>query len=367
MNTREVAVVAVVVLVGVAGAALPTVAATTADPAAQVEEPNETATEANATDRGSGDEPAAFGTQMTAFMQSSASEANDTVESGMWTAGFERANESKQARMAERRAGSLEQRLERLRERNQTLTERYENGSLSRSAYVAQSSQLSGRIAALRTSVDETDRAAERAGINDTRFDTLRTEARNMTGPETAGVARDVVAGGQGPPADRGLPGERGNGPDVVPGSGNGTDAGNLTGNVSLGNGDLNVTNASGSSTGGGNANPSDRGVGTGSDGTGSGDASNSGNSSSDGAGADGDSDDVNGSGTSGDVPGNGNAGSGTGDAADPGSGDDGDDSSGDGDGNGNGDRNGNDNGGTGNEAGGNGTGNGLVGDLLGL
>jgi len=361
MNTREVAVVAVVVLVGVAGVALPTVAATTADPAAQVEEPNETATEANATDRGSGNGPPAFGNQMTAFMQSSASEANDTVESGMWTAGFERANESKQAQMADRRAGSLEQRLERLRERNQTLTDRYNNGSISESAYVAQSSQLSGRIAALRTSIDETDRAAEKAGINDTRLDTLRTDARNMTGPETAGVARDVVAGGQGPPADRGPSGNLGNGPATVSGDGNGTDAGNVSGNVSLGNGDLNLTNATGGSTGGGNANPSDGGVGTGSDGTGSGDASGSGSGSSDDVSADGDSDSVSGSGTSADVPGNGNAGSGTGDDAsspDPGEyGDDRDDSS----------ENENGNGASGTEAGGNGTGNGLVGVLLGL
>jgi len=79
-----------------------------------------------------------------------------------------------------------------------------------------------------------------------------------MTGPETAGVARDVVAGGQGLPADRGPSGNLGNGPATVSGDGNGTDAGNVSGNVSLGNGDLNLTNATGGSTGVGTQTHSD-------------------------------------------------------------------------------------------------------------
>jgi len=229
MNTREVAVVAVVVLLGVAGAALPTVAATTADAAAQADETTATATGTNATED-DGNDSAAFGNQMTAFMQSSASETTDTVESGMWTAGFERANESEQARLATQRTGTLETRLDRLRAQNRTLTERYENGTINHSVYVAQSSRLSGRIAALRTSINDTDRATQRAGVNRTRLDTLRTDARNMTGPQTAGVARGVVAGGQGPPDDRG------GGPDAS--RGNGVGPKNETTNVNRGAGD---------------------------------------------------------------------------------------------------------------------------------
>jgi hypothetical protein len=232
MNIREVAVVAVVVLVGIGGAAIPAVAATTADAAGQANETTETATTPDATANGSDNGSSPFGDQMTAFMQSSASETDDTVEAGMWSAAFERANESEKARMAHDRTDALEQRRDRLAERNRTLTERYENGSISRQAYVAQASQLSGQIASLRNSIDDTQRAAESAGVNDARLETLRTEARNMSGPETAGVARDVVAGGQGSPADRGKS------PDAGSGNGLNVEGENETGNATASPGD---------------------------------------------------------------------------------------------------------------------------------
>lgn len=261
MNTREVTVVAVVVLLGVAGAVLPTVAATTADAPAQADETNATATETNASEE-DGNDSSAFGDQMTAFMQSSASETNDTVESGMWAAGFERANESGQARLATDHTNDLESRLDALREQNKTLTEQYENGTINHSVYVAQLSRLSGRIAALRTSINDTDRATKKAGVNQTRLDTLRNDARNMSGPQTAGVARGVVAGGQEPPDDRG------GGPDATQGDGVGPN--NETTNESQDVGDeanpSDSANDENTSTGGGNANPSDGGVGTGSD-----------------------------------------------------------------------------------------------------
>lgn len=260
MKTRDVAVVAVVVLLGAAGGLLPTVAASTADAPTQADETNATATEATTTDA-DGNDSAAFGAQMTAFMQSSASETNDTVESGMWTAGFERANESEQARLATDRTDELEHRLDGLRERNRTLTEQYENGSIDHSVYVTQSSRLSGRIAALRTSINDTDRATKNAGVNQSRLGTLRTEARNMSGPETAGLARGVVAGGQGPPADRG------DDSDARPGNGVGTENATANESIRVGNSDgpSNSSDGGKTSTGGGNATPNDGGGATGS------------------------------------------------------------------------------------------------------
>lgn len=225
MTKRQVIVVAVAIAC-IVGIALPAVsAAQSSTPGAETSPTASAATDltANETADGSTDasanesanESAAFGNQLTAFMQSSAGQTNDTVESGMWSAGFENANESEQARMAQERTATHEQRLERLQQRNETLTERYENGSIPPNAYLAQSSRLSGQIAALQTSINDTERVASDAGVDETRLETLRNEARNMTGPEVAGVARGVVAGGQGPPHDRanGPPHAQGSGP----------------------------------------------------------------------------------------------------------------------------------------------------------
>lgn len=197
MNTRAASVVAAVVVLAVAGSIVPTVTAT------GTTQPDAPAQRSNATENASVE----LGSQLTAFMQSSAAAANDSVEAGMWTAAFERANESERARLVERRAGALERRADRLAERNATLTDRYENGSLSPQeyrAYVAQSSALAGRLQALRTSVGDADRAARSAGVNDTRLTRLRRLARNSTGPSVAGVARGVVAGERGPPGNPG-------------------------------------------------------------------------------------------------------------------------------------------------------------------
>ena len=227
MDTGKVAIVAVAVL-AVAAVAFPTAAV--AQTTQGVTETGAAPTDANATaDDGTGNASMAFGTRLTAFMQSSAAETNDTVDSGMWEAAFERANESKRARMAHRRTDSLDAKLERLRARNRTLTERYENGSLNRTVYVARASALSGRIAAFRSGIDSTERVARGSGINETRLDELRENASNMTGPAVAGVARGLVAGDRGPPADRG------NRSAGVPGTAGGQAATNGTLNASVG------------------------------------------------------------------------------------------------------------------------------------
>lgn len=229
MDTGKVTVIAVVLL-GVAGAAVPAIA--TAQTATSADGTDATTADSGTADspgNGTGNDSAAFGTQLTAFMQSSAAETNDTVESGMWEAGFERADESRRDRMARSRTDELGDRLEQLRDRNRTLTERYENGSIERDEYVARASSLSGRLSALRESIDGTDRAARAAGVNETRLDALRKNTTNVTGPEVPGVARGIVSGDRGPPADRG------NRPGDVPGVGPGN--ANETGNASVANG----------------------------------------------------------------------------------------------------------------------------------
>jgi len=166
----------------------------------------ETATATRNTTNESG-ETAGMGAQLTAFTQSSSIAVNESVENGMWKAGFNRSNASDRARLVSERSGVLERRLERLQRQNESVRERYENGSLPQPAYIAQQSRLSARIDALRTAINDTGEAAAQAGVNDSRLEGLRQNAANLTGPEVATIARGL---GGGPPEDRGPPETRG-------------------------------------------------------------------------------------------------------------------------------------------------------------
>jgi hypothetical protein len=211
--------------------ALIAVLAVVVAPAASAQTATETTTpsptEAPAANDSEADGPA-LGTQLTAFLQSSSAAANDSVENGMWKANFERADAAQRERLVTERAGVLERRIERLETRNETLQRRYENGDLSRPAYVAQQSRLSARIDALKGAVADTDSAAADVGVDDARLDQLKRSASELRGPRIADVARGIAGGpkvevpGKGAPGpDADVPG----GPSEVDVSGNGTGA----------------------------------------------------------------------------------------------------------------------------------------------
>lgn len=177
--TQRYAVLVVVCAVVGAAVGLPAVAA----------QETATPTETNESD-GDG-----LGTQLTAFTQSSSAAANDSVENGMWQAGFEQSNASERARLVTDRTGGLEARLERLQAENESIQQQYENGTLSEQAYVARQSRLDARIDALRTAVNDTDEAAAEAGVDDSRLERLKQNASQLSGQEVAGVARGLAGG----------------------------------------------------------------------------------------------------------------------------------------------------------------------------
>ncbi|MFB6128324.1 MAG: hypothetical protein ABEJ47_01040, partial [Halorhabdus sp.] len=141
-----------------------------------------------------------LGSKMSAFMQSNAVAVDAAVETGMWTARFERANAAAKSDVIQRRIESLERRLHRLEHRLGTI----ENGSFNvqnpRAAVTV--SALAARIQALQRAINTTDRVARRAGINTTRLEKLRSQASNMSGHRIASIARNLTVG---PPA--GVPG----------------------------------------------------------------------------------------------------------------------------------------------------------------
>jgi hypothetical protein len=221
MTHRHVVVVACLVLALLAAPSIVAQEAPTATETATATQADTTNT-TNATD-----ESAGMGTQMTAFLQSSSTAANDSVENGMWEARFDQSNASERARLVTDRTGSLDQRLERLEAQNESVQQRYENGTLTEQAYIARQSQLNARIDALRTAVNDTDEAARETGVNDSRLERLKRNASQLRGQRVAGVARGLGAGPPdhaGPPSDRGA----GAGPpgDTGPPSDRGADAG---------------------------------------------------------------------------------------------------------------------------------------------
>ena len=193
MSPRQATLLTVLVIVGTVAVGLPAVTA------------QETATETVATQN---DSASRMGAQLTAFLQSNSAAANDTVENGMWQSAYDRSNGTQRAELVTNRAGSLERRLERLQERNATIERRYENGSLSEQAYVAQRSRLTAEIAGLQTAVNDTDAAAEQAGVNDSALERLKQSASKLSAQQAASAARGIagppVTPGQGPPDDAG-------------------------------------------------------------------------------------------------------------------------------------------------------------------
>lgn len=126
----------------------------------------------------------------------------------------------------------LETRLRELERTRDTLEAAYENGSIQNATYQVHLTILEARISStermINQTINETDRLPPEIrhayGVNETRLDRLRTQARNLTGPEVAQIARRIggpmtgqPAGVRGPPAHAGPNGSMGP-PDTVPG-----------------------------------------------------------------------------------------------------------------------------------------------------
>lgn len=160
-----------------------------------------------------------FGLEMTSFAQSSASEAEGAVENGMWEV---RMNVSdRPGDEIRNRTHVLEDRLAALEQRRAQLEADREN--MSEIAYTAQATRTRAEIANLRSATNQTHRTATQHGINVTTLERLQNDARNMTGPEVAEVARQLTDTPRGPPDRAGPPGENGS-PGEGDGDGNDTD-----------------------------------------------------------------------------------------------------------------------------------------------
>ncbi|WP_284033143.1 hypothetical protein [Halobaculum lipolyticum] len=140
-------------------------------------------------------------------------------------------NESKAAVVASQ-SESIRGELADLRERRETLRERYEAGDVSRGEYRAKLARIVAQTESLRSRLNTTAETADglpeetlrERGVNASAIAELRRNASEMTDGEAAAAARDIagegvgagLAGDRGPPADRGPPEDRGRSDDAT-------------------------------------------------------------------------------------------------------------------------------------------------------
>lgn len=109
-------------------------------------------------------------------------------------------NDSRADVVAER-VGALRERTATLRERRQALVEARQNGTISQARYRAEMAALAARTTALGHQLNQTETASrdldaallEERGVDASAIDSLRTDARNLTGPEVAEIARSIA------------------------------------------------------------------------------------------------------------------------------------------------------------------------------
>ncbi|AOW80329.1 hypothetical protein HTSR_1149 [Halodesulfurarchaeum formicicum] len=168
-------------------------------------------------------ETVAPGAQLSAIVSTQQAEIRGSVSERAFglSVAAAHSNQSK-ARLVANETEQLERQLAHLRNQTEEFEQAHENGTIPEGAYYAHVSRLEAQINSMERLINQTESTSESIpeevrqahGINSTQLETLRSQARNMSGPETAAVARSVVGPnpgqhmGQGPPAHAGPPGE---------------------------------------------------------------------------------------------------------------------------------------------------------------
>lgn len=133
-----------------------------------------------------------------------------------------RSNASK-AKVIANETERIQERIQRLEQRQAALNESYQNGSISNGTYQARQATLTAQIRMLERLANQTVESAsglppmalQQHGVNVTRLEQLRTQAHNMTGPEVARIARQIAGNDVGHPL-----GKKRGPPEGMPGQG---------------------------------------------------------------------------------------------------------------------------------------------------
>ena len=115
---------------------------------------------------------ASFGAQVSAYMQSTAADANGSVDRGMW--GSAAANASNPGAVVSERARALERRVARLENESETLATAASTEGAAGVVYTARASAVRAELANLRQSLDQTAATAASTGVDDERLTAAR-------------------------------------------------------------------------------------------------------------------------------------------------------------------------------------------------
>lgn len=153
-------------------------------------------------------EPETLGAQVSSFMAASVAQTDGSVENGMWVAAYENASDNATRRaLVQARVGSINATVQSLQTERQALLAAYRNGNLTRTEFQAGMARIVGQLAAVGGSIEATDRRGRAVGVNATRLETLRSQARGLGGGPVSEVARNLT-GGRAPPGQPGLFGD---------------------------------------------------------------------------------------------------------------------------------------------------------------
>jgi hypothetical protein len=131
-----------------------------------------------------------FGGDVSVFMQRGVVAANGSVDSGMWTAAFESAeNQSRKAALVAQRAATLRARLDRLETRIEALPVET-NDSVTRRARRA---RLAADRDTLNTAISEAKTAAAGEGVNASKLDRLSRRMENLSVPAASNGSRQSL------------------------------------------------------------------------------------------------------------------------------------------------------------------------------
>lgn len=184
MTKRLVALLVVLLMFGAAapvGALTGAASESVAEPDTVTQPENETTNESDE-----------FGASVSAFVQTSAADAEGEVNDGVFTARFDNASNETRKRLVQERTDRIAGRVAELRAQRADLLNT--TGTLT-VAERARAARLAARIDALQMTLNVTEDAAMRAGVNESRLRTLRTEANELSGPEVAELARGMAGG----------------------------------------------------------------------------------------------------------------------------------------------------------------------------
>ncbi len=126
-------------------------------------------------------------------MQVSTSQAEGSVDTGLWVARFNQTkNKSAQQALVRHRVDDMQKQLSNLKDRKAKLVTEYKHDRISKLKYQSEMSRLIGEISSLQHSIEATRPRAVTVGVRVDKLNKLHKQANAAGGPEAREVAQSM-------------------------------------------------------------------------------------------------------------------------------------------------------------------------------